>query len=290
MIPKILLLFFFSFNASAFDKDFKTINDRVPLEFNHLFESLKFSIKTSSEKIQLIGISKDLDQNLGFLQTEHIYLLMKSEVIKNVLGHKFKKVRSFDMTTFLISRLEEDLKKKQTFLTPFSQWIWRSIMAELKYRESLGFITTQSFNAANFSGPKATEAQRFSRYLVYILPWVDKMDSLSAPEFNDLTKQVSWIILRRLNDRSLLFKRFASTAASETKITIFNIPGKLLELHPEDIKRMQNNEEPLTLKEESTKEKTEAIKQVQEASLDDLSPISGEISEELGKELDQKTP
>ena len=116
------------------------------------------------------------------------------------------------------------------------------------------------------------------------------MDSLEPPEFNELTKQVSWIILRRLNERSLLFKRFASTATTETKITLFNIPGKLLELHPEDIKRMQSDETPLSLKEESEKEKTEATKQVQDATPDDLSPLSEDISNEVSKELNQKSP
>lgn len=286
MISKFMLLLLLSTSAWGFDKDFKTINDRVPLEFNHLFESMKLSLKTPSEKIQLVGICKELDENLGFLAKEHIFLLMKSEVIKNVLEYKFSKVRSFDMTTFLMERLEEDFKKKEKFLTPFSQWIWRSILAELSFRKSLGLISSKSFNAASFGDAKKSEAQRFARYLTYLLPWIDKMDSLGTTEFNQLTKEVSWIILRRLNERSLLFKRYASTAETGTKIKIFNIPGKLLELHPEDIKRMQQDTTPLDLKEESEKEKTQARSEVQEASLDDLSPLSEEVS----KELEEKTP
>ena len=112
MRSKFMLLLMLSTSAWGFDKDFKTINDRVPLEFNHLFESMKLSIKTPSEKIQLVGICKELDENLGFLAKEHVFLLMKSEVIKNVLEYKFSKVRSFAMTTFLLERLEEDFKKK----------------------------------------------------------------------------------------------------------------------------------------------------------------------------------
>ena len=286
MISKILLFFLLiPVSAKAFDKDFTAMSDRVPLEFSHLFNSLKFSIKTPSEKIQLVGICKDLDENLGYLQKDHIFLLMKSEVIKNVLEHKFNKVRQFDMTQLLVTRLEEDFKAKEKFLTSFSQWIWRSILAELRYRRDMGLISAQSFNPNNFDGPKKTEAQRFGRYLIYLMPWIDRMDSLTAPEFNNLTKEVSWIILRRLNERSLLFKRFASTAATNTKITIFNIPQKLLDLHPEDIKRMQQNDVPLTLKEESEKEKTEATKQVQDVSPEDLSPLSDEISEELQKKV-----
>ena len=84
----------------------------------------------------------------------------------------------------------------------------------------------------------------------------------------------------------MLFKRYASTAETGTKIKIFNIPGKLLELHPEDIKRMQQDTTPLDLKEESEKEKSQARSEVQEVSLDDLSPLSEEVS----KELEEKAP
>ena len=285
MIFKLLLLFI-PLLSFGFDKDFKTVNDRVPLEFNYLFESMKIGSQSPSDKLKLIGICKDLDENLGFLQTEHIFLLLKSEVIKNVLEHKHQKVRAFDMTTPLLLRIEEDFSNKQSLLNPFSQWIWRSIIAELKHRESMGLITNKSFNPNLFEGAKKLDANRFARYLNYILPWIDKMDSLSAAEFNNLTREVSWIILRRLNERSLLFKRFASTATTETKVTIFNIPSKLLVLHPEDIKRMQSDETPLTLKEESEKEKLKAMEQVQGVTPDDLSTLSDEVS----KELEQKAP
>jgi hypothetical protein len=285
LIFKILAFLFLS-SAFAFEKDFKTVNDRVPLEFNHLFESLRDSITTSAEKVQLVGICKELDRNLGSLGKEHIYFLMKSEVIKNVLEHKFPKVRSFDMTTFLLERLEEDYAKKEKFLNPFSRWIWRSILAELKARKDMGLISTRSFNAGNFTGAKLAEAKRFERYLNYLYPWIDRMDSLEGHEFNKLSKKVSWVILNRLNERSLLFKRYASTATQDTKVTIFNIPTKLLELRPEDLKRLQDEPAPLTLKEEAEKEKSEASQQVQDVTPDDLSPISDEIS----KELENKTP
>jgi hypothetical protein len=285
LIFKLLLLLIPTISF-GFDKDFKTVNDRVPLEFNYLFESMKIGSQSPSDKLKLVGICKELDENLGLLQTEHIFLLLKSEVIKNVLEYKHQKVRAFDMTIPLISRIEEDFNKKQSLLNPFSQWIWRSIIAELKHRESMGLITNKSFNPNSFEGGKKLDANRFARYLNYILPWIDKMDSLSAAEFNNLSREVSWVILRRLNERSLLFKRFASTATTGTKVNIFNIPSKLLELHPEDIKRMQSDETPLTLKEESEKEKLKAREQVQGVTPDDLSTLSDEVS----KELEQKAP
>jgi hypothetical protein len=285
LIFKFLILLLSFQTVLAFDKDFNTVNDKVPLEFQYLFDSMKLTINKNSEKIQLVGLCKELDQNLGTLQKEHLFFLMKSEVIKNVLEFKHAKIRNFDMTTFLLKRLEEDYQKKQGLLTPFSQWVWRSIIAEMKYRQSMGLISTKSFTPDTFEGTKKLEAQRFSRYLNYLLPWIDKMDSLEASEFNEITKKVSWIILRRLNDRSLLFKRFASSATTDTKTTIFNIPANLLDLQPEEIKRMQSDVPAMTLKEESQKAKTQAMGQVQNVSPDDLSPLSEEVSKELDKKL-----
>ncbi len=282
-----LFILFLSFHALGFDKDFKTVNDRVPFEFVQMFEALKSEVKSPAEQIKMIGLCKDLDSNLGFLPKEQIYLLIKSEVIKNILEHKFKKVRQFDITTAVIQRLEDELLKKKQFLNAFSLWIWRSMIAELKHRQDMGLITTKSFSLSGYEGAKLGEAKRFQRYLEYILPWIERMDSYTPTQFNDLSKEVSWIILRRLNDRSLLFKRFSSTAAGDTKITLFNIPEKLLNLHPEDIKRMQSDVEPLSLKEEGMIEKADAQKAVDKTSPEDLSPISDDVARELEKKTEK---
>lgn len=153
MIFKLLLLFIPTISF-GFDKDFKTVNDRVPLEFNYLFESMKIGSQSPSDKLKLVGICKELDENLGLLQTEHIFLLLKSEVIKNVLEYKHQKIRAFDMTIPLISRIEEDFNKKQSLLNPFSQWIWRSIIAELKHRESIALLQIKVLTLIHLKGEK----------------------------------------------------------------------------------------------------------------------------------------
>jgi hypothetical protein len=279
----LFLFLFLSSLAYGFDKDFITINDKVPHEFNLLFDSMKIEIKTPSEKVKMIGICKDLNDNLGSLQKEHIFILMKTEVIKSTLEFKFSKIRQFDVNESLITRLEEDFKSKKAYLNSFSSWIWQSILAELNYRKKMGLITLTTFNANLFQGAKRLEAQRFERYLIYLTPWIDKMDSLDPVAFNALSKEVSWKILERINARSLLFKRFASTATSEVKTTIINIPQKLLELEPQDIKEMQKDVLPTTLEEQSKIEKVEALKEIEKTTPVDLSPLSEDVSKELEK-------
>jgi hypothetical protein len=276
----------------GFDNDFKTVNERVPLEFQHLFDSMKLQIKTPAEKVRLVGLAQELNANLGFLPKEHIFLLMKTEVTKNVLEYKFPKVRQFDVTVTLIDRLEKDFAKKEKLLNPFSQWIWRSIIAELKLRKDMGLITDKTFHPNNFTGAKQAEAYRLRRYLNYLLPWIDRMDALTPFAFNELTKEVSWVILERLNNRSLLFKRYASTAVGDTQIALFNIPSRLSDLKPEEIKKMQNNEEdqPIkqteTLQDLSAKEKEKASDEVKKATPEDMSPVSEDVNKALEKAVD----
>lgn len=283
MIFKLLFLLL-PFNVFAFHKDFKTINDRVPLEFQHLFTAMKLEVKTPIEKVKLVGICKELDDNLSFLPKEHLFLFLKAEVIKDTLEYKFSKVRQFDLTVSLIDRLEKELTTKEAYLNPYALWIWRSIIAELKLRRDHGIITQKSFNPRGFEGAKLAEARRLEKYLKYLLPWIDRMDSLPVNDFNTLTKEVGWTVLRRINDRSLLFKKFASTAAGDTRLALFNIPQKLLELNPEEIKAIQNEKLlPSSLRDEGAREKDEAAESVEKATPTDMSPLSDEVSKEIEK-------
>lgn len=276
-----LILLILSLQAFAFDKDFKAISDRVPHEFTLLFEAMKLEIKTPSEKLRMVALCKDLNDNIGFLKKEDIFMLMKTEVIKSTLEFKFKKVRQFDMNTLLVSRLEQDYEGKKKYLNSFSRWIWQSIIAELNIRKKMGLITDASFNAARFEGSKRMDALRFQRYLTYLYPWIDKMDSLDAAGFNQLSKEVSWTILEKINERSILFKRYASTASGDTQTVIINIPQKLLELHPEDIKKMQNDTMPLSLADQSKVEKAKATEQIDKVTPLDMSTVSDDLAREL---------
>lgn len=287
---KLLLLLLITSPVWAFDKDLKTINERVPLEFNLLFDSLKLEIKTPSEKIRMIGLCKDLNEHLGFLQKEHIFMLMKTEVIKGTLEFRFDKVRQFDVNQLLISRLEREYENKKGYLNSFSKWIWQSVLAELNHRKKMGLISAASFNPGSFDGAKRAEAMRFQRYLNYLFPWIDKMDSLDAAAFNKISKEVSWTILQRINERSILFKRYASAATGDTQVTIINIPQKLLELNPEEIKRMQNDQAPLTLAEQAKKEKAQASQEIEKVTPLDMSTMSDDVAKELEKKTSPPAP
>lgn len=279
---KIFFLLIFPILALSFDKDLKITSDKTPLEFDLLFDSMKLQSKTPADKIRLVGMAQELNKNLGFLPKEQIFLLMKSEVTKNFLEHKFSKVRQFDVTNLLIDRLEKNLIEKGKLLTPFSTWAFRSIIAELKTYQKEGLITDKSFNPDLFKGEKREKAMRLKKYLTYLLPWIDRMDALPASDFNELSTEVGWEILDRLNSRSLLLRRYAAEGSAASG-NLINIPDRLTDLKPEQIKNLQNNNSDLSLKEKSVKEKNEASEEVKSATPDDLSPLSEDVSIEIDR-------
>ncbi len=276
----IVFLCLFSLKASAFNKDFTIISDKTPYEFNIMFNSMKGQVKELNDQIKLVGISEDLNRNLGFLEKEHIFLLLKSEVTKSVLEYRFEKTRQFDITLSLIQRLESRFEDQQRYLTDFSKWIWRSLIAELKHRQKLGLITQSSFNPTLFSGEKKAQALRFQKYLHYLMPWIDQMDNLDHQRFNELSLKVSWEVLRKINDRSLLFKNMSYAQASEST-QLFNIPEKLQNLTPDKVKELQFLDQNKSLREKALEEKTKATDQINQIEANDLSPLSDEISKEL---------
>jgi len=286
-ISLLAALLLFCVNAKAFNKDFKIEGDKIPTEFQLLFDSLKLEVKSDKEKFQMVGLIQEIGENLGLLEKEHIYFLLKSEIIKNILEYKFEKVRQIDITIQFIARIESDLKFKEKHLNPFSLWLWRSVIAELNIRKKSGLITNKSFSINHFDGANRLEAIKFEKYLKYLSPWLDKMQSLTPIQFNKLTAEASWLILERINDRSLFFKRFATTLVSSTKTRLFNIPQKLINIHPEELKKAQleNSIEDIPLKEQSKIQKADAESTTNKITVDDMSPISDEVI----KKIDSKT-
>lgn len=278
-----LIFTLLSSKAFAFNKDFTVISDKTPYEFNIMFNSLRGQLKNVDDQMKLVGYSEDLNRNLGFLEKEHIFLLVKSEVIKSVLEYRFEKSSQFDITTALIEKLEKRFNDQERYLSEFSRWIWRSLIAELKHRQKLGLITQNSFNPELFSGEKKAQAVRFQRYLHYLVPWIDQMENLDHQRFNELSVKVSWEILRKLNDRSILFKNMSYAQGSEAT-QIFNIPAKLQNLTPEKVKELKFLEENKSLRERSQRERSEATDQINQIEPNDLSPLSDEISKKIEAE------
>ena len=293
----IFKLFYFlllgmSSSVLAFNPDFKTISGRTPHEFDLLFETLKSESKMPSNQLIMIGLCKDINEGMKTLAPEHIYILMKTEVTKGTLQHSFKKARQFDFNDMLVERVQKAVVSKQEKYSRFANWIAQSILAELKLRQSNGIISAKSFNPNLYNGEKKNEAIRFQRYLKYLNPWIERILNDGPEDFNKLSRIVSLEILGNINSRAQLFKKFSPSNASATATNVINIPQKLLDLSPEQIKDMQNDRPApeATLSEQSKKEKLEAAKEIEKVTPLDMSPISEDVARELESEEKKETP
>lgn len=285
-LPLLLILSLSSVHVFGFNKDFTTVNDRVPYEFKLMFESLKDQANNKTDQFKLVALSQDLNTNLSPLAKNTIFFLMKSEIIKNVLEYKIPKSRPFTATTGSVQRLLSKWDLNQKSYTSFSRWIIQSVLAELKQADADGLILAGDvIKTQNLSGEKQIKAIRFLRFMKYAASWCDQIENLSAAEFNQLAASVSWVAMDRLNQRALLLKRYASTSQSETTTVTFNIPGELVNLSPSEIKNLQEAPTP-TLKEASEASRQEAKEQTQKLAPEDLSPLS----EDIQKKIDQQLP
>ena len=281
-----LILTTLSYSALGFNKDFTTVNDRVPYEFKLMFEAQKQESKSTDDQFRLVAISQDLNTNLGPLQKNTIFFLMKSEIIKNVLEYKIPKSRIFIPNRTNVQRVMTRWEQFQKSYNPFSRWIIQSLLAELKQADLDGLILQgQDLRPQLFTGEKQTKTIRFLRFMKYASSWLDQIDSLNPREFNQLSKNVAWTTMDRLNQRALLLKRYASTSQSDVTTVTFNIPESLSNLSPSEIKTLQEGPTP-TLKEASEATRQEAKDQTQKMAPEDLSPLS----EDIQKGIDQQLP
>src|SRR5690606_17759044 len=110
-----------------------------------------------------------------------------------------------------------------------------------------------------------------------------QMDNLDHQRFNELSVKVSWEVLRKINDRSLLFNNMSYAQASEST-QLFNILVKLQNLTSDKVKELQLLDQNKSLREKALEERTKATDQINQIEANDLSPLSDEISKELENE------
>lgn len=191
--------------ALAFSKDFKLINDRAPLEFKLMFESMKNGLRDPVEQNRLVAYCGRINRGLAPLRKDQVMFLLKSEIYRTVLDWKFTDDR-FQITESALNRLRMNLISGKDIYSPFSLWILEALLADSEKIKTV---------------PTGPEAEMTSRY---VRKWLAQAEALSAADFNALTLQVSWKILERVRERALLVQTVASESVQDTEEQTFNIP------------------------------------------------------------------
>ena len=222
-MKSFLLLILVSFNAFAFHKDFALVNDRAPVEFKLLFESMKYTLKDMQDQIKLVVLCQHINKGLGPLSKEQSMFLLKSESYKSLLewGHP---PSQFQVGTHTIERLKKSMQANSSIYTPYSKWILQSLIADLENFKEQGVLDLNNSQKAGLKGEKALQLQKLQKVLKYSRGWVEQADTLSAKDFNQLTENLAWRTLERVKERAAMFRRFSSRAIQDKNEMTFNIP------------------------------------------------------------------
>jgi len=217
------LIAFVSFQAFAFHKDFTLVNDRAPVEFKLMFESMKYSLKDAQDQIKLIVLSQHINKGLGPLSKEQSMFLLKSETYKSLLEWRHPPSQ-FQIGTHTIDRLKKSLEANRSIYTPYSKWIVESLIADLKNFKEQGILDLTNSQKSTLKGEKALQYQKMQRVFKYSRGWVEQADTLSAKDFNQLTEELAWRTFERVKERAAMFRRFSSRAIQDKEEMTFNIP------------------------------------------------------------------
>lgn len=281
----ILILLSLSFTAQAFNKDFNLVNDRAPLEFRLLFESMKYSLKEVHEQVRLIVLAQHINKGLSPLKKDQSFFLLKSEVYKSLLEWPHPPTQ-FQVGSHTLERLKANLNASKAIYTPFSQWVLEALMADLEEFQKEGLLDTPPAQKNMLNGEKSQRYLKMQRVLKYTRGWLEQADTMSAKDFNRLTEELSWKTLERVKERSSLFRRFSSKAVQDSNENTFNIPEQgMPQTNPGKPAPQAITVDPAMkgISEKAAEEKEEASSSVENLSVDSAAVPAQELSEAIDK-------
>lgn len=269
-------------SALAFNKDFNLVNDRSPLEFQLLFESLKNSLKENQEQVRLIVLAQQINRGLGPLQKDQSFFLLKSEVYKTLLEWPHP-ASQFQVGSHTLDRIKSNIANGRAVYNPFSLWVLEALAADLENFQREGLLSMTPAQRANLNGEKAQQYNKMQRVLKYSRGWLEQADTLSAKDFNALTDQLAWRTIERVKEKGLLFRRHSSKAIADTQTNTFNIPEQGMPTKPAGSPAVKVESSPIDLAGQAAGEKQAAQETMKKIS----TPGATLPAEELSGAIDQ---
>lgn len=261
------LLLLWATSAWGFNKDFTIVNDRAPLEFRLMFESMKYSLKEVPEQVRLIVLAQHINMGMGPLKKDQSFFLLKSEIYKSLLEWPHPQTQ-FQVGSHTLERIQANMKTSQAIYTPFSIWVLESLIADLRPYQAQGLLDLTPAQRSTLSAEKTQQYLKLQKILKYTRGWLEQADTVSAKDFNLLTEDLSWKTLERVKERSALFRRFSSKAIQDSNENTFNIPEQGMPQMTAPKSAIKIEEAPTTLAEDGQAQKTEAEASVENIQVD----------------------
>lgn len=221
----LILTLLATLNSYAFHKDFNLVNERAPVEFKLLFESMKYTLKDAQDQIKFIVLCQHINKGLGPLSKDQSMFLLKSESYKSLLEWRHPPTQ-FQVGSHTIERLKKSIDSNKAIYSPYSKWILESLVADLNNFKEQGVLDLSNSQKSSLKGEKALQYQKMQKVLKYSRGWIEQADTLSAKDFNQLTEDLAWRTLERVKERAIMFRRFSSKAIQDREEMTFNIPDQ----------------------------------------------------------------
>ena len=272
-----LLLLLAPLSALGFNKDFTLVNDKAPLEFKLLFESMKNSLKENHDQLRLIVLAQQINKGLGPLKKDQSFFLLKSEIYKSLLEWPHPPTQ-FQVGSHTLKRLNSHIAKGRAVYNPFSIWVLEALAADLEKFEKEGLLALTPSQRASLTGDKAQQHYRMQRVLKFTRGWIEQADTMSAKDFNTLTDQLAWRTLERVKESAMLFRRLSSKAITDTQSNIFNIPEQGMPKKPPGAEETKPDAAPKGIAEQAADEKKAAEAAMEKINTDGATLPAEELS------------
>lgn len=274
----LLVLILFSIEALAFNKDFTLVNDRAPLEFRVLFETMKANLKEPADQVRLVAYCERINNGLAPLKRDQAFFLFKSEIYKTLLEWRFPNSH-FQPNPHSLKRIRDNLENGRSVYTPFAQWVLESLTADYVPFEKSGVFNLSAGQQAALTGVKMQDLLKLKRVMRFTRGWLEAADNLSIADFNALTQELAWRVLERVNEKAQLFSRFSAHSLQNIKVETFNIPQTAMP----SIQKLPGPSAPLTPSAQG-----KAVQEAAKASVDKIQVTPADVpSEEMSEAIDK---
>jgi hypothetical protein len=198
--------------------------DTVSEELRIIVQHLNYSDISKEQAQEVITACELINNDTTHMDSINLLFLIKSEIYKGLLNNQYLSYGdSIQISEVIVKSIEEKFKKFKISYSPFAQWIFNSIIEDLKpYREDNFLNRYQTVSRTNMK--EMSKSLNLQKALKYISPWIIALESQTPEMFNNTLTSISIDIFKLISRKTYFFKEFSYKFSERQRDGIFQIP------------------------------------------------------------------
>lgn len=283
-MTRFILLYFLLFQNAIAEDLFKKIqanSELSPYINKIMLTHLQSSSVEPQQAYQILLSMNSINDNIGKLDRINTLALIITESFKSVLNHPSERVKGTNIIAAQLAQMKQKKEKYHLVYSDFSKFIIDSVIDEFTpYLKDQFLDKNQNIVASSLQ--EKEKLFKLKKVIKYLGPWVNKVNSLPANEFNFYVNQVIAKFYQKV-DRILKVIQFHSINAESQGKRLFDGLNQ-----PEIIKFLamppRKSSESESLSAEAPDTSSEQVKSQAQKTVEDLTPPKKDIPTQ---ELDQ---